>query len=93
MGKRMIDADALLKLFPDEIEILQTYNAEVQHLIDSQPTIDAIPVSYIEKEIEDNIKLADSIRAKGGEEIADVVLRYAMNLKVFLMDWRKGERE
>lgn len=41
---RLIDADALLELFPDEIYGLQTYNAEVQAIIDNQPTIDAVPV-------------------------------------------------
>lgn len=41
---RLIDADALLELFPDEIGGLQTYNAEVQAIINSQPTIDAVPV-------------------------------------------------
>lgn len=40
---RLIDADALLELFPDEIYGLQTYNAEVQAIIDNQPTIDAEP--------------------------------------------------
>ena len=41
---RYIDADALLELFPDEIDGLQTYNAEVQAIINSQPTIEAVPV-------------------------------------------------
>ena len=44
--KRLIDADALLKLFPDEIDGLQTYNAEVQAIINSQPTIEAMPIKH-----------------------------------------------
>lgn len=43
---RLIDADALLELFPDEMDGLQTYNAEVQAIINSQPTIDAEPVRH-----------------------------------------------
>ena len=43
---RLIDADALKELFPDNGEGSWTYNVTVKACIDAQPTIDAVSVRH-----------------------------------------------
>lgn len=43
MEQRLIDADALKEVFPDNGEGSWTYNVTIKACIDAQPTIDAVP--------------------------------------------------
>ena len=43
---RLIDADSLKELFPDNGEGSWTYNVTVKGYIDAQPTVDAEPIRH-----------------------------------------------
>lgn len=88
---RYIDADALRErwvcLIGDDFKA-----SDFVYAVDEAPTIEAVPVSYIEKHIEDNYRLADEIRAKRLYDVANSIARYAAQIKLFLDGWYEEQR-
>ena len=82
---RYIDADVLKAIFRDAYKI--NSNGIIGAVIDDTPTVDVIPVSYIEKQIEDNYRLADEIRAKRLYDVANSIAQYGAQIELFLEGW------
>lgn len=90
---RYIDADALLKELRKSCEYHAENSREFSllqrdiNIVREQPTIDAIPVSYIRETINENEELYETAIKKCAFGVANACNNRANELEILLIDW------
>lgn len=99
MGQRLIDANALLDTTEHLAQVCfgqgQCYceRTKFQQLIKKQPTVDAVPVDFINQKIVELQSCASQHFDDGHEMLATCVLETIRLLGSFLKEWRGKEKE
>ena len=84
--QRLIYADALMR----DIEKYHLSDGKFQHWVEVQPTIDAIPISFIQELIGRDKQLIEEYGGKPDfEVIVDGLIERAVNYEVLIEKWRE----
>lgn len=91
MEQRLIDADALKKRV-SELIVPDWTRTLIRSWLDSEPTVDAVPVDFINQKIVELQSCASQHFNDGNEMLATCVCETIRLLGSFLKEWRGKEK-